>query len=371
MRPALVRAALLLLAFCAHSIALAEQPFKCPAGSKDSGYKPGNIVRWCEVMRDGRPIYHGPLLRWHRNGQLASREFYDHGNGTGKWEAWHESGKPSSAGRMEKGARIGLWKFWHDEGWLKTEIVYGPARYSWKEFFSDGKRHYAGEVIRGQKIGQWIEWNRDGSERRRCDFGDGRFRLESEACKGIAESLQPKGFSRPVPKVTFAAGRLALQVAAEKYQLEVPAGWRVEAEGVRRDGLAFALVRNGAQWRDHNPQFWARMLYREGRSFEQNSEIALTDIERNVDKFNGAAPTRFNSARGLAVVQRQFSYNTSFTTDSPFTVVNDQVQHESVAIIDLSPNVSLLLVLTSQTQAGRDELLKVFESLVQSVTGLP
>lgn len=360
----------LLCLMLATNAAQAKEPFKCPAGAKDSGYQPGNIVRWCEVTRDGRLLYHGPLLRWHRNDTLASREFYDNGSGTGNWEAWHENGKPSSKGRMEKGARIGLWKFWHEEGWLKTEIVYGPARYSWKEFFSDGKRHYAGDVIRGQKIGLWIEWNRDGSERRRCDFGEGLFRVESASCKGIAESLTPKGFSRPVPKVTVTGSQLTLQVALEKYGVNIPNGWKVLTEEVRRDGLAFALVQGANTWRDKNPQIWARILYREGRTFEDNTEIAFSDIERNVDRFKGDKRVSGKTARGLQVVQQNLAYNTSYGTDSPFAIVTDQVQHESVAIIDLSPNVSLMLVLTSQTQTGRDSLKQLLDGLIGSMAVL-
>jgi hypothetical protein len=367
MRPAICLFGAVLLGLLSALPAQANEPFKCPPNTKASDYQPGHIVRWCEVNRDGRVLYHGPLLRWHRSGALASREFYDYGKGTGNWEAWHENGKPSSKGRMEKGSRTGKWTFWHEEGWRKTEVVYGPARNNWVEFFSNGKRHYTGDVLRSQKIGKWIEWNPDGSERRRCDFGEGLFKLESEACKGIADSLVPKGFSRPVPKVSVAAQALTLQVASEKFGFVVPAGWRVEVEAVRRDGLAFALIREGGQWRDNAPQMWARILYREGRSFEKNADIAFTDIERNVDKFKGEPAVRFKTERGLDVARQQLAYNTSYGTDSPFAIVTDQVQHESVAIIDLSSNISLMLVLTSPTQAARDALRKEMDGIVQSV----
>ena len=48
--------------------------FKCPDGARDSGVKPNQAVRWCAVEKGGRLTFHGPVWRWHRNGQLM--EFF-------------------------------------------------------------------------------------------------------------------------------------------------------------------------------------------------------------------------------------------------------------------------------------------------------
>jgi hypothetical protein len=52
--------------------------FKCPTGAHDSGGGPipGTVVRWCDIERDGRPVYHGPVWRWYPSGELEGKEYW-------------------------------------------------------------------------------------------------------------------------------------------------------------------------------------------------------------------------------------------------------------------------------------------------------
>ena len=86
--------------------------FKCPEGATDSGSRPDQIVRWCEINKDGRPLYHGPVWRWHDNGHLMSKENYVFGAMDGEIPSWFANGKQSSLGSFKNGKRVGPWTFW-------------------------------------------------------------------------------------------------------------------------------------------------------------------------------------------------------------------------------------------------------------------
>ncbi|SPF40324.1 exported hypothetical protein [Syntrophobacter sp. SbD1] len=135
MKPASLLLACAML--CMTALVNAEE-FKCPEGAKDSGYKPGNIVRWCEIERDGRLLYHGPVWRWYRNGQMKGKENYIYGNAEGEWQGWFENGKMSSLGSFRGGNKTGLWKYWYTSGSIKTEATYNE----------DSIRHIPGRLYR-------------------------------------------------------------------------------------------------------------------------------------------------------------------------------------------------------------------------------
>ena len=90
--------------------------FQCPTGAKDSGFSSGKLERWCEILRDGRPVYHGPLWRWYENGQMEGKEYYLNGNAEGEWPSWYENGSRSSLGSWRAGSKIGLWRYWDQSG---------------------------------------------------------------------------------------------------------------------------------------------------------------------------------------------------------------------------------------------------------------
>src|SRR5262245_59755790 len=95
------------------AVAADSGEFVCLPGARNPApYKPGNVVQWCEIEKDGRPLYHGSVWRWYQSGQLASKEFYVYGNAEGECPSWYEDGKPSSLGTFKNGSKVGLWKYW-------------------------------------------------------------------------------------------------------------------------------------------------------------------------------------------------------------------------------------------------------------------
>lgn len=212
--------------------------FKCPIGAHDSGGGPipGTVVRWCDVERNGRPVYHGPLWRWYPSGNLEGKEYYVNGDAAGVWPSYYENGHMSSLGGWESGRKKGLWKYWDEEGWLKTEVTYSEFDYSQTDYYPSGQKKAVGTSARTGKIGKWIYWDRNGNEKARCDFGHGVFAVADSACRMIADELEPKGYSLPIPVGhRDDGGSMSLRVDSETFKFTAPQEWIADVnEGPQR-----------------------------------------------------------------------------------------------------------------------------------------
>ena len=72
----------------------------------------------------GEYIRHGVYYRYHFNGQLAEKSFYQDGQLSGKRLTWYENGKPESDIEFNNGAFHGSYKVWYANGNPNTEGVF-------------------------------------------------------------------------------------------------------------------------------------------------------------------------------------------------------------------------------------------------------
>jgi len=342
--------------------------FKCLDGAKDPApYKPGNVQRWCEIWRDGRLLYHGSVWRWYPSGQIQSKEWYVWGNAEGEWPSWYENGKMSSLGTLKSGTKVGPWKYWNESGQLITEVSYSDELSSWKEYYSNGRTKAAGTTVAGEKVGSWTYWGENGTERARCDFGDGLFSLPAGACQVIADEVEPKGYSRPIPKVSISGQGVAVKVAAESYDLVIPTGWQADSQAAKTDRVALALVPNDGKWRDSGPSMYVRLLPKEGRSFEATVADEQKAFQENVADFIETGETRAELANAGRILTKSINYKPTVATDSPFSIVAENTVHEQVSYVDASAEVVLMAVLACNNKADLQRSSLARTTLLESL----
>lgn len=352
---------------CASALASAEE-FKCPEGTKDSGYRPGIIVRWCEISRDGRLLYHGPVWRWHRNGQMESKEYYVYGNAEGETLSWYENGKMSSLGSFKNGSKSGLWKYWDESGRIKTEATYAETGSLWTEYYPSGRKMAVGTFYRSGKIGAWVYWDKDGKEKARCDFGNGLFNLPNKACQIIAEELEPKGYSRPLAEgLKTKDGNAAVRIASQLYEFTTPAGWIADMDAGKTEQTPLVFYPKGGTWRGSDPNIYIRPVFKEGKFFDRVIENEKEGFQENVaeyvEKLSGGGKTK----NGKSYIIKAISYKPLFQTDSPFSIVSDNVIHEMIGFVDVSDNVVLMIVLTCH---GKEQMREAFPHLMTLISSL-
>src|SRR5437868_2041467 len=143
--------------------------FKCPSGAHDSGRgpSPGVVLRWCDVERNGRPVYHGPVWRWYATGKLEGKEYYVNGDAAGVWPSYYKNGNMSSLGAFENGQKRGLWKYWDKAGRLTTTVSYSDEGNVRTDYYASGQKKSVGVFIQSGKIGKWTYWGQTGNERAR------------------------------------------------------------------------------------------------------------------------------------------------------------------------------------------------------------
>lgn len=344
-----MRRVLLLGILCAGVPAIAQE-FKCPEGTRDSGSVPGQIIRWCETQ-DGRLLYHGPLWKWHRNGQIHSRMTFVYGSAEGEEQEFHENGKPASRGVYVKSRRIGPWQFWDEAGGIETEVVYASdGRNKRTNYYPSGRKLAEGTFTATGKIGAWTYWSDDGKEKARCDFGEGLFALTSDACRVIAKEVEPEGFSPPIPKAATTKGGAALSLAHENYQFAVPAGWVADVEAGKGERVPLVFYAPGSSWRGPSWNAYVRPLFKEGAAFNDVVARVGRGIAENAPEY-AEQPLRPGAlADSRATVTRTISYRAVQRTSGQFAVVGDGRVHETITFIDASPNVVLMLVVTAPSE---------------------
>jgi hypothetical protein len=344
------------------------EEFKCPEGAKDSGERPGIVVRWCEVTKDGRLLYHGPVWRWHRNGQLMAKENYVYGAMDGEIPSWWENGKQSSLGSFRGGKRIGRWKFWDEQGRIKFDVTYGDQGAAKDDYYPSGKKRASGTFNDGAKLGVWVYFNEDGTEKARCDFGEGLFALPKDpGCKMIADELDPKGFSRPVPRATVTPdGNAVIRIGPQTFAFTTPPEWTADATAGAEDGVPLVFFPKGTGWRKAGRNMYVRPLFKDGKGMKAVMESEKASFAGNVAEYKEAPLKTGKVSSGREYVAKTITYKPVMQTDSPFSIVQDNTIREAAAYLDASPEVVLLVVLACDEEQQMKTSLPNLTALVES-----
>lgn len=367
--------ALALLAAISAAPAMAEE-FKCPEGTKDSGQspetQPGTVIRWCAITRDGRLLYHGPVSRWHPNGQMESKEYYIYGDGEGDFQSWYEDGTPRTLGTLRNGAKMGLWTYRYDTGSVESEVVYGDDFNDKVEYYRNGKRKSEGRFWQGGKVGRWVYWDREGAEKARCDFGDGLFELPDDGCRTIAAELSPEGYSRPVPvAVKTGDATAAIKVGPFKYGLASKKGWVVDTEAGRDEGTPLVLYPEGAAWRDADANIYFRILFRDGSSFDAIVKAEGEWFSQNVSGYVETSSAKGRTIGGRETVSKTIRYKPVIPTDSPFAIIADNEYFEWIVFLDLADEFVLVAVLACESEEALGGNSPDFNDLIASLRADP
>ena len=88
----------------------------CPAGTTPNSETTTDVSEaWCETIKEGKTVMHGPYRSWWPNGKLGNQGQYNYGQMTGRWHAWHENGKLQGDESYAKGGKVkGL--YWDKNG---------------------------------------------------------------------------------------------------------------------------------------------------------------------------------------------------------------------------------------------------------------
>lgn len=365
----MIRAALLIsLSVASVAFAADSKEFRCLEGANDPApYKPGNVVRWCEIRKDGRLLYHGSVWRWYRSGQMEGKEFYVYGNAEGEWPSWYENGKPSSLGTFKNGNKTGLWKYWNEAGRLKSEVTYTEAGNLWTQYYPTGQKKATGQSLRSGKIGVWTFWDTRGKEKAKCDFGNGLFGLPSKPCQIIANELEPKGFSHPIPVATTTPdSRAVITIASQAYQLAIPPGWVADTKAGKEEQAPLVLYPTGGSWHGTGPNIYIRVLYKGGASFDSIVKNESESFQQNVAEYTESATKRGRLKNGKPTHSKTISYKPFIQTDSPFSIVSDSAIHETISYLDASDQVVVMAVLTCHSESELKESTTALMSLITS-----
>ncbi len=357
-----------LVLICFSGAAQSDEEFKCLEGAKNPApYKPGNVVQWCEIVKDGRLLYHGSVWRWYPSGQMEGKEFYVFGAAEGEWPSWYENGKPSSLGTFKNGTKSGLWKYWDASGWLKTEVTYSENGNLWAEYYPSGKKQAAGASLRSGKIGKWTYWDKNGTVKAECDFGNGLFSLPTKSCKIIADQLDPKGFSPPIPVVKLTPeAKAVVDLAAQSFSFLVPFGWTPDIEAGKKEQTPLVFYKQGDSWRGTGPNIYMRILFKKGVSFDNLVKNDAEDFRENVAEYSEKNIANDLLRNGRKCISKTISYKPVQQTDSPFGIVSNNIVHETISFLDVSDQAVLMVVLTSHNEQELIDASPSFTSLVKS-----
>ena len=340
--------------------------FACPAGAKDSGVHPLMVVRWCEESRDGRLLYNGPVWRWHRNGQLESKEYYVHGGAEGETPSWYENGKRSSLGTFKNGRKTGTWKYWAETGQRRTVVDYQETGASVAEYYPSGATKATGTFRTSGKIGSWVYWNENGTVKARCEFGTGLFALPDEGCRLIAAEFKPEGFSRPVPSARLTSGGQAvIQIGSDTTAFQVPRGWTADPGAGEHDDVPLAFYLKGGGWRKPGPNMYVRALFRDGRSFDVTCKEQLDAFEDDLANYQSDTRKASRRADGRQQLTLKISYQPVIATDSPFAITASNVIHERVGFFESSEHVIFMVVLACDTTTQLRKAEAAFQLTMQ------
>jgi hypothetical protein len=341
--------------------------FKCLEGARDSGpYVPGNIVRWCEIQKGNRLLYHGSVWRWYKSGKPSSKGFYINGNAEGEWQSWFENGETQTQGIFNDGEKVGTWKYWNQGGWLNTEVKYSSKGNGWSIYYPNSNKKATGISVPGGKVGLWTYWDSEGSEVANCDFGDGLFTLPSRDCELIAFEIGPKGFSRPIPKATTNLGNTTIKIASQNYDLKTPPGWIADVVSGSNENLPVVLYPKNGAWKGAGANIYIRVLFKDGNPFNRIVAQEIESFEGQVAELTMVSSREVELPLGNQSIWKTVNYKPLVQTDSPFSIVSSNTVFETIGYLDASDQVVIMVVLTSPDEESLTLSTSALDSLVAS-----
>ena len=346
--------------------ALAAEPFVCPEGTKDSGAREKQVVRWCGYEREGRVVFHGPVWRFHRNGRVQAKDRFVDGELDGERSTYWDNGRLASQGAVQKGERVGVWRYWDEEGHLAYEEGFSESGLERADYYPSGKRRASGLLRDGAKVGFWELAYEDGGKSR-CDFGDGLFALpDDEDCRKIAEEVEPKGFARPVAKAAVGEDGLAtVTIGPQAYAFRAPEGWVADAAAGAAQGVPLVFFPEGSAWKDPHRNMWIKVILKEGRQLDVVTfDERMAFAKRVGDYREFFLPPR--QGRLGRIEAETLRYTIPTRPDAPFAMVEERDVLGAVAFIDVSPEIVLAAVLEADFKVPMKRSRDPFIELVKS-----
>jgi hypothetical protein len=308
------------------------------------------------------------VWRWYPSGKLEGKEYYVNGSAAGVWPSYYENGHMSSLGAFENGQKRGLWKYWDDRGRLTTEVTYTDEGNLRTDYYASGKKKAVGVFTQSGKIGKWTYWEQNGNQKARCDFGRGVFGLSDRACQMIADELDPKGYSYPIPMGSKGDdGSLSVSVGSQVFKFSAPQEWVADVNAGRREGLPLVFYPKGKEWKAAGANMYIRVCFKGSRSFEEVIKDDKEDFQQNVAEYREQFSRNGHLSGGREYQLNSITYKPVIETDSPFSIVASNQIHEQVAYLDASDKIVLLLVLTADSDQELRRSIQAFQSILQSV----
>ena len=79
----------------------------CPKGTTPKAESTPEVSEaWCEILKDGTTLQHGPYKAWWPNGRLSLEGQYSYGKQTGQWRGWYETGELQGEEWYERGRKV-------------------------------------------------------------------------------------------------------------------------------------------------------------------------------------------------------------------------------------------------------------------------
>ncbi|HEU4727088.1 MAG TPA: hypothetical protein VFT22_04345 [Kofleriaceae bacterium] len=120
---------------------LATVVLACPDHTKQVRMDDATYCVKVPIARGGTPIKHGPCVRFHAGGAMASQGSYVDDRREGVWAAWDEQGHRASLVTYAAGEYDGLYVTWWATGARQSEIMWkaGKKHGTAKSWGDDGK----------------------------------------------------------------------------------------------------------------------------------------------------------------------------------------------------------------------------------------
>jgi hypothetical protein len=138
------------------------------------------------------------------------------------------------------------------------------------------------------------------------------------------------------------------------FVLKEPAGWVMDSQTAKAQGLEAVLYREGSSWKDAVAVMYARIIYKD--EIQDNVEIVITHDVTDFLKLN--KESRVSDSAPL-----QTRYKKQGTSKVFYDAANKN--HEIVTFID-EPKVVVILALSSRDKSEYEKALPAFKSLVAS-----
>jgi hypothetical protein len=155
----------LLFAACATSDPGPPALVTCPDGTATHVDPDGDgiLIHWCD--RSG--VRDGGFVRAREDGTRLEAGGYARGKKDGTWIRWHDNGEMATRGSYAHGGKPeGMWTWWHDNGALAREGAFlrGREQGTWKAGWPSGRKKAEGTYHAGSKEDGWTYFaDADGS----------------------------------------------------------------------------------------------------------------------------------------------------------------------------------------------------------------